>query len=630
MDPIFRRNVDEMEPLIALLHSMARVTWRSDVQGQVKQLVGWCEYTGRSMEDTLGSGWIQDVHPEDLPATAAEVERATREQDTYRTEYRMRGADGNFRWFEVYGVPVLDDTGQVCEWIGVCLDIHDRVQTERRLQRVMDNGSDAYVQIDRDWVVRYINRTSGELTRRDPEAVVGRHIFDVWPVPEGADFERQYRLALTEQRPVRFVHAWGGLLLDIHAVPDDEGGLGIFFRDISAQRQLEKHLRRAQRMEALGHLAGGVAHDFNNILGLFLAHADQIAELVEEHGGVEGVEEEIEGIIEATHRASEINRQILEFARRQDSDPLVVDVNDCVRDVDRLARGVIGKEVSYDASLSNDVGCVLIDPAQFNQLILNLVSNAAQAMGGTGRVTVATGRVTLDREEAGVRGLANGGSYATIRVTDSGPGIPAEIRDKIFDPFFTTKQDRGGTGLGLATCYGIVTGAGGMIDVESTEGEGATFAVFLPAVDAPASERPARHVSAPEGTETVLLVEDEPRLRRLLHNGLSALGYTVFTAADPNEARRVLGAEAIEIVVTDIVIPGFSGAEFARQVVSDFPGLPVVGMSGYRRGEEMPDSIVPPGLRFLAKPFTPLELGARVRQVLDRTAAGGVRPPSEP
>jgi signal transduction histidine kinase/CheY-like chemotaxis protein len=529
----------------------------------------------------------------------------------------MLGADGNYRWFEVYGVPVVDDAGKVHEWIGVCLDIHDRVRAERGLQRVMDNGSDAYVQIDRDWNVRYINRISGELTDRDPDAVVGRHIFDVWPVPEGADFERQYATAIEEQRPVRFVHPYGDLLLDIHAVPDDEGGLGIFFRDISAQRRLEENLARAQRMEALGQLAGGVAHDFNNILALFLGHAEMIADLVEAHGGVEGVEEEVEGIIDATQRAAEINRQILGFARRQDSDPVVVDINERIRDMDRLVRGVIGQEVTYSASLDDGTGCALIDPAQFNQLLLNLVGNASQAIDGSGSVVVATGRETLRRRKAELCGLPEG-PYVTIRVTDTGPGVPEALREKIFDPFFTTREAAGGSGLGLATCYGIVTGAGGVIEVESTPGKGATFSVFLPAVDAPASERPVPGADTPEGSEAVLIVEDEPRLRRLLQSGLTALGYTVFAAADPNEAGRVLEAETIDIVVTDIVIPGFSGADFARRIARDFPDLPVIGMSGYRRGEEMPDSIVPPGLRFIAKPFTPLELGARVRQVLDR------------
>jgi two-component system cell cycle sensor histidine kinase/response regulator CckA len=405
-------------------------------------------------------------------------------------------------------------------------------------------------------------------------------------------------------------------------VRDEEGKvvrLAGLSSDITTERQLEEQLLQARKMESVGRLAGGVAHDFNNLLTVILTASEfALRRLPEGHTTAPDIEQ----VKEAAERAAKLTHQLLAFARRQVIAPVRLDLNDLTRQMDALLRRVIGEHIELVTRLAPNLHAVLADPSQIEQVLVNLAVNARDAMIDGGRLTLETRNVRVDAAYAEAHAHVAPGDYAMLAVSDTGAGIPRDVQEHIFEPFFTTKAQGSGTGLGLATCYGIVRQAGGHIVLYSEVGRGSTFKILLPATNVEAKPQAPRAPAAPPGGhETILFVEDDQTVRTIGMRILSAQGYHVLEAASGREALRVAFDHRgpIHLLVTDVVMPHMSGTELARRLRDLRPSARVLYTSGYTENAIVHHGVLDPSLSFLPKPYIIETLLLKVRSVLDGT-----------
>jgi two-component system, cell cycle sensor histidine kinase and response regulator CckA len=399
-------------------------------------------------------------------------------------------------------------------------------------------------------------------------------------------------------------------------------GSAAITHDVTAHKQLEEQLRQSQKMEAVGRLAGGVAHDFNNLLTAILGYAGLLESNLASPLAASFVGE----IQQAATRASALTARLLAFSRRQPAQPRVVDLNQCVTQSLRLVERVIGEDVRIETEFDPAAPPIFADPLNLDQIILNLVINARDAMPQGGRVTVTTAEVDLDATRTGHLMGITPGRFALLSIADTGTGMDEVTRSHLFEPFFTTKEQGKGTGLGLSIVYGIVQQSGGGIEVHSEPGEGSTFRIYLPAASGepaawPEAQSGAR-LGAERGDERLLVCEDEPVIRSLVARMLGERGYRVIEAAGPADAIRIIrsGGAGFDLLITDVVMPGMSGPALAREVRSLQPEMRVMFMSGYSDSRHALDLELPAGSVFLQKPFTAEELGRKVREALGRAA----------
>jgi PAS domain S-box-containing protein len=406
----------------------------------------------------------------------------------------------------------------------------------------------------------------------------------------------------------------------ISAVHDEAGRIVNYIavkQDTTAQAQLEEQLRQSQKLEAIGQLAGGVAHDFNNLLTVIGGYSSiLLGKLPADSPHRASVEE----IKKAGDRAGALTRQLLAFSRKQILQPKVLNLNTVVTDLEKMVRRLIGEDIDVLTIKSPVLGQIRADPGQIEQVLLNLIVNARDAMPQGGKLTIETRNVILS-EEAAQRRAAPAGSYVTFSVSDTGQGMDAAIQPRIFDPFFTTKGSGKGTGLGLATVYGIVKQSGGHIWVYSEVGSGSVFKIFLPRLDQPPeSELEAVAKEVPHGTELILLVEDEDQVRAILQHILEEQGYHVLAASNGAEA-LVLAQEPnrdIRLMITDVVMPQMGGRELAEQILVTRPLLPVLFMSGYTDDAIVRLGLLDQKINFIQKPFDSAAVARKVREVLDQ------------
>ncbi|MCP3978120.1 MAG: response regulator [bacterium] len=384
--------------------------------------------------------------------------------------------------------------------------------------------------------------------------------------------------------------------------------------DITQRKQIEEQLRHSQKMEAVGQLAGGVAHDFNNLLTAINGYADlALARGVEDPEVVEDLEE----ILNAGERAAALTRQLLAFSRKQIIQPRVLDLNSLIRNLMKMVRRLIGEHIELQLGLEPELYNIDADPTQIEQVVVNLAVNARDAMPGGGSLRVETRNATLSG--GSVPAEVRPGDYVVLAIRDTGRGMTAETAARIFEPFFTTKERGKGTGLGLATVYGIVRQNKGHIGLDSEPENGAEFTVYLPRSDKQLDSTLVAAATSPYGTETVLLVEDEGLVRSLAARSLRSYGYTVIEAASAADALRVsAGLEgALDLVVTDVVMPGMSGQELAQRLIATHPQTKILFVSGHSDELVQEHGAIEPGIAFLQKPFSPEALSRRVRQMLD-------------
>src|SRR5213593_87653 len=501
-------------------------------------------------------------------------------------------------------------------------------ESEKRLQAILDNSPAISCLKDTEGRYLYVNPQFGKLTSLAPEQILGKTDDEIFPPEQAAAFRANDLKVLQAGVALEFEEV-AGHQDELHTsivakfpLRNTEGTVyaicGIA-TDITQRKSLEAQLRQAQKMEAIGRLAGGIAHDFNNLLTVIIGFSElMLLSLPVEHPHCATFEQ----IRQAGEKASRLTRQLLAFSRQQVLQPKVLDLNAVVANIDTMLQRVIGEDIDLLTILSPGLASVKADPGQIEQILMNLVVNARDAMPAGGRLTIETADVVLDTDYARTHVAVNPGRYVMLAVSDNGCGMDAETQTRIFEPFFTTKEPGKGTGLGLSTVYGIVKQSGGNIGVYSEPGRGTTFRIYLPRIEAAAEpvEPGKAREQLPCGSETVLLVEDEEVVRGLARQILASHGYTVLAAPSGADALELAASHAgpIHLLVTDVVLPGISGRELAARFQSVRPGLQVLYTSGYTDEAVVHHGVLDAGIAFLQKPFTSGALARKVRKTLDR------------
>src|SRR5712691_3612330 len=631
----FRALVENSSDGVALLDRSGVVQYSS---ASSERVLGW------TPPQRHGRGALEIVHPED----------AGRARDVFAqclasagvpvtTELRGLHRDGGWRLVEVVAANHLDDPA-----VGAVVVNYRDVTLRRRAEdsvraaahqfrAVFDGALDAMVIADDEGRYVEVNAAACGLYGVSRSALLGHWIGDF--AAPGLDLASVWAAFRREGRAkgeLRIVRPDGRVReLEFAASADFLPGSHLaVFRDVTQRRQLEEQLRQAQKIEAVGRLAGGVAHDFNNLLNVITGYGQMLFRRL----GDGPEREKTRAILQAADRAAGLTRQLLAFSRKQVLEPKVLDLNAVVGGMDEMLRRLIGEDIELQAELVSDLGRTRADPGQIEQVLMNLVVNARDAMPKGGRVTLETANAEMDetfvRDHLGARP----GRYVMLAVRDTGLGMDAETQKHMFEPFFTTKEKGKGTGLGLATVYGIVKQSEGYIWVDSAPGAGTTVKVYLPWVAAePVAEGPKRPVVTeemlPPGTETVLLVEDEEMVRRMTREVLEGAGYRVLEAASGFEALRVSAGHTgrLDLMLTDVVMPGMSGRELAERLAPVRPGMKVLYMSGHTDDAIFHHGVTRAGTGFLQKPFTPDALERRVRELLVIEQGGAAaRPPDPP
>ena len=501
------------------------------------------------------------------------------------------------------------------------------LESEERYRLVTENITDAVFLLDPDGRLVWSNPRGLEITGYDEEELRGRSPLSLFPPPGAAALQAGMEAGWAGESRARFFETeiirrdGTHLLAEAQVSSVLKAGRPVarlvVLRDITERKKLEEQLRQAQKMEAIGRLAGGVAHDFNNLLTVIGGRCHLVSNSLP---AGHPLLRDIELIRGASERAAQLTHQLLAFSRRQVLEARVLDLNATVVGIEPLLRRMIGEDIQVVIAPTKGLGRIKADPGQIEQVILNLAVNARDAMPRGGRLSLETANVDQpDGEGVGVSNRTPG-RYVVLAVSDTGHGMSAEVQAHIFEPFFTTKDPGKGTGLGLSTVYGLVQQSGGHIAVRSEPGHGTTFRIYLPRVDAApvSAQAPPEVAAAPRGTETVLVVEDDEPLRNLAREILTVLGYTVLEAGHPADAIRIAESygETIHLLLTDVVMPQMNGRQLAETLAAARPDLKVLYMSGYTAGTIGADGILETGVHFLQKPFTPLGLGRKVREVL--------------
>lgn len=501
-------------------------------------------------------------------------------------------------------------------------------ESEERYRRLVEVSPYAIFIARRHRIV-FMNHACYRLLKAaSPDQIIGRSPFDFFDPEDDPAVIDTFRRALGEGRPLplieRRILCLDGTIItaELAASPLTDhasAAMQVILQDITERKHLEEQVRQSKKMEAVGQLAGGVAHDFNNMLTIIAGHGDLLAE---DSTLTDDQRRSIEQIRQACVRASSLTAQLLAFSRRQVMQPKVLNLNDVVANVEPMLRPLVGEHITLFTVLSPGLGHVRADPNQLEQVLINLTMNARDAMPDGGTLAIETGDCDLDEDGIARQRLdARPGRYVSLRVADTGVGMDEDTLTRIFEPFFTTKPKGKGTGLGLSTVYGIIKQSGGSIAVCSRPGQGASFTIYLPRVE----ESPCADITdtkspdAFEGTETVLIAEDEPGVRSLVRDSLRLKGYTVLEADNGTEALALAERHSgpIHLLLTDVIMPQMNGRELSEQLKARRPGLKVLFMSGYTDDTVLRHGVVTEDLQFVQKPFIPSALAGKIRNVLD-------------
>jgi PAS domain S-box-containing protein len=627
---LLQQIVDNIPVMLVFLDDQGRIRWGNQA---------WSNTLGFTIEEAHGRDIFGDLYPD--PIERRRVHESIGAPSGVWTDFRTRTKSGAILDTMWANAPLAQN-----EWLGIGMDVTDRRRSEERYRAFIAHSSEGVSRLEIDPPVP-INLPEDEQVARlyagariaecndamarmygysEARELIGTRLTDLHDSGEPGNHDQirsfiraGYRVSDSETRerdregrPRVFLNNVVGFVEEGHLVR-----VWGTQRDVTDQRNLEEQLRQSQKMEAVGQLAGGIAHDFNNLLTAILGNTQLLLRDLPPGDAKRG---DVEEIRKASERAASLTRQLLAYSRRQMLQPEVLDLNVVVADMDRMLRRLIGEHISLATVLAPDLGRVRADPNQIEQVLVNLVVNARDAMPNGGKLTIETANAELDDSFTQRHLGAVAGSYVMVAVTDSGAGMDASVRAHLFEPFFTTKEVGKGTGLGLATVYGIVKQSGGYISVYSEPSIGSSFKVYLPRIETaphstftPAKSRPAY------GSETILVVEDEPAVLALSRRALEAHGYVVLAASDGHDALRVVERHGgtIHLLVTDVVMPGLSGRQLADSLAARRPGIRVLFMSGYPGDAVVQHGGLPTGSAFLQKPFSPDGLARKVRDVLD-------------
>ncbi|MBI4951581.1 MAG: PAS domain S-box protein [Myxococcales bacterium] len=512
---------------------------------------------------------------------------------------------------------------------------HALEASEARYRRLFEAARDGVLILDAETgKIVDVNPFMTELTGYSHQDFLDKHLWEIGPFKDIAASKASFA-DLQQREYVRYddlpLEARDGRKVAVEFVSNvyrvgSENVIQCNIRDITVRKraeaereQLEEQLRVSQKLEAIGSLAGGIAHDFNNLLSVILSYTSLALGTMPEG---DPARLDLHEVHAAGERAAALTRQLLAFGRKQVLQPVRLDLNKVAEGLESMLRRILGEDIDYVHVLAPDLGAVRADPGQIEQVLMNLVVNARDAMPTGGELTIETANVELDEQYATHHVNVKPGPYVVLTVTDTGCGMDEATRARIFEPFFTTKPMGRGTGLGLSTAYGIVKQSGGEIWVYSEPCQGTTFKIYLPRELGAVAETRARPVPAParaQGTETILVVEDEDALRKVARRVLDKAGYEVLLAANGEEALRVSAAHGgeLQLLLTDVVMPKMSGSALARALAATRPTLKVIFMSGYTDDAMVHHGVLDAEAHFLAKPFTANELARKVREVLD-------------
>jgi PAS domain S-box-containing protein len=594
---------------------------------------GYEQIWGRSCQSLYDDpqSFIAAVVEEDRERLFAMIAAMQRGVTPAPCEYRIGRPDGSVRWILVHSAPIKDLTGTVYRLTGTATDVTDRRVAQEALEesetrfRLLSGTSFDGIVVAVNGIIREANQGLADMFGCTPEQAVGRPILDF------VDPESHLLVKERMTHPSVGVYECYGrhssgrrMILEVAAKTHTFKGQPARItavRDITERRQLENQFRQAHKMEAVGRLAGGVAHDFNNLLTVIMTYTEMLSEDLAEEDTHRADLEEIQ---KASAAAASLTRQLLAFSRQQVVEPRHVKLEDVLSGADKMLRRLIGEDIDLVSAIGSEPCSVLIDPHQLEQVIMNLAVNARDAMPDGGKLTLETSIVELDAAYAREHWPAVAGRFAMLSVSDTGVGMSDEVKARIFEPFYTTKEIGKGTGLGLATVYGIVKQSNGFIWVYSEPGQGTTFKLYFPLV-APATNVGVEHRQEPtRGNETILLVEDSPVVRAAAARILQRAGYTVIESPTSKAAIDIAAKkqDRIDLLLTDVVMPGMSGRQVAEQFVQLRPNAKVLYMSGYTDDAVVRHGILQPGIAYLQKPFTGETLSAKVRSVLDGAARG--------
>jgi two-component system cell cycle sensor histidine kinase/response regulator CckA len=608
------------------------------VTNEIYYSPGWKSMLGYADHELPNdfSVWESTTDPDDVERSwAMQQDLIHGRRDRFEIEFKMKHKDGH--WVDILSRAnaVFDDDGQAVRFVGTHVDISDLKDAEAALREseakyrsLFENSVAPVLNTLPDGTIEAANPACDDLFGAGRGGLVGANILDFYADP--AD-RVAFKRAMDEQGAVRdcpipFKKKDGTLIhcqasVSAHRSEDGETVVGYrgTLRDVTREQELQKQLTQAQKLESVGRLAGGVAHDFNNMLGVILGHADWI---LQKSGSDLPYREGLMEIRTAAERSADLTRQLLAFARRQTVSPKVIDLNTTIEDMLKMLRRLIGEDIEMAWIPGGTLWPVKVDPGQIDQIMANLCVNARDAIRGVGKVTIETRNTVFDKDYCRDHAGFKPGEYVMLAVSDNGCGMDAETLSNVFEPFFTTKDLGKGTGLGLATVYGAVKQNSGFINIYSEPGQGTTLKIYLPRHTAAPAPPPTtgRDENRPHGTETVLLVEDEPAILRMTSMMLEQQGYTVLSASSPGEAIRLATEHGgtIHLLVTDVVMPEMNGRDLAELLLSLHPNLKYLFMSGYTANVIVHHDVLNDGVSFIQKPFSSRDLAAKVRQVLDR------------
>jgi two-component system, cell cycle sensor histidine kinase and response regulator CckA len=632
-----RRRLFEREELFRLIsENAADLIAVVDMEGRrIFNSLSYQRVLGYSVEELRNSTSLEQVHPDDRGAVKQAAEAARLTGIGRPLEYRFRHKDGSWRVLESTASVIHNSKGDPEKLVVVNRDVTDRKIAAEALRRseasfrsVVEDAPFGIYRASLSGQLLLVNSTletmlgyesQQELLKAnlatDIFCQAGEHgrLIEAFPQDQGfKDIEFEWKRKDGTGIAVRCSGR------PVHNEAGDLAYLEVFAEDITERRVLEKQLRMAQKMEAIGRLSGGIAHDFNNLLGVIIGYSQVMKRsLGPAHSSYEHAEE----IEKASQRAVSLTRQLLAFSRQQVLEPAILNLNALVTDMEKMLPRLIGEDIKLNLTLDPALGHVKADQGQVEQVLMNLAVNARDAMPGGGKLTIQTANVELDVAYTRQHPGSKPGRYVMLAVTDTGIGMDPETQAHIFEPFFTTKERDKGTGLGLATVYGVVKQSGGYIAVDSEKGKGASFSVYLPRVEqtVEAPEASAPKPLSVRGSETILLVEDAEPLRKLAHMFLKDNGYQVLTAGDGEEALQVARRHAapIQLLLTDVVMPGINGRVLAERLAPWQPGMKVLYMSGYTDSFIAGHGVLEQGTHLLHKPFTEEALARKVREVLE-------------